>query len=389
MKRLLVTNLDLLCRWSLSILLAIPIFVSASTSNPVELGSKSVKTRPNNFKLELEGRMMWDSDIVDGIHRGGQSGSDLELRDAQLTVVSKLNKDWKTELQFDFEGKEERLSIADANIKYTGWKDLKLTVGKTKEPFGLEKLTSSSYLTMIEESMATEAFAPSRNLGISLSGDTSQLVWSLGLYDIDNNDTEHNLYAVTGRLTYAPWHQHGNLLHLGIAGSIRDFDGEKYKIDERAEVHLADKIVTSAKTAANQVNLLGLEVAGVKGPFSLQVEYMLADINAESSANVNYTGYYLQGSYFLTGESRSYDQGEFGKIKPRAQSGAWELTTRYSVLDTQDNDSGVKATNVTVGMNYYVNQQVRLMMNYINTKLTKAVSSDTGNAFSFRLQYDF
>ena len=384
----LFTNQNLR-RWSLSVLLVIPVFASASASNSIDLGNKSIKTRPDNSKLRIEGRMMWDSDIIDGIHREGQSGSDLELRDAQLTVINKLNKDWKTELQFDFEGKNEKLSIADANIKYTGWNDLKLTIGKAKEPFGLEKLTSSSYLTMIEESMATDAFVPSRNLGISLSGDTHRLGWTLGLYDIDNNDTEHNPYAVTGRLTYAPWHQHDNLLHLGIAGSIRDFDGEKYKIDERAEVHLADKIVTSAKTAANQVSLLGLEVAGVKGPFSLQAEYMLADINTEAAANVNYAGYYLQGSYFLTGESRSYDQGEFGKIKPRAQAGAWELTTRYSVLDAQDNDSGVKATNVTIGINYYVNQQIRLMVNSINTKLTKAVSSDTGNAFSFRLQYDF
>ena len=274
--RLLVTNQNL-CRWGLSILLTIPVFALASTSNSIELDSNRIK-KPDNLKLQIEGRMMWDSDIVDGIHRSGQAGSDLELRDAQLTVVSKLNKDWKTELQFNFDGKDERLNIADANIKYTGWNDLKLVVGNAKEPFGLEKLTSSSYLTMIEESMATEAFAPSRNLGVSLAGETKQLGWTLGLYDIDNDDTEHNPYAVTGRLTYAPWHQHNNLLHLGIAGSIRDFDGEKYKIDERAEVHLADKIVTSAKTAANKVNLLGLEAAGIKGPFSLQIEYMLADI---------------------------------------------------------------------------------------------------------------
>jgi phosphate-selective porin OprO/OprP len=363
--------------------------VPASPGSPIDLSNKDIKLKPDNFKLQLEGRMMWDSDIVDGIHHEGKSGSDLELRDAQLTFVGKLNKSWKTELQFNFDGKDKIVSIADANIKYTGWNDLKLTVGKAKEPFGLEKLTSSSYLTMIEESMATEAFAPSRNVGVNLSSDTDKMLWSLGFYEIDQKNSDHNPYAVTGRLIYTPWHQHDNLLHLGIAGSIRDFDGEKYQIEERAEIHLADKIVTSAKTAADQVNLLGLESAWIKGPFSLQIEYMIADIKAETAANANYTGYYLQGSYFLTGESRSYEKGQFAKITPRAKSGAWELTTRYSVLDAQDNHSGVKANNVTVGVNYYINEQVRLMMNYINTQLTQAVSSDTGNAFSFRLQYDF
>ncbi|BAP58054.1 hypothetical protein THII_3757 [Thioploca ingrica] len=100
--------------------------------------------------------MMWDSDIVDGIHHEGKSGSELELRDAQLTLVGKLNKIWKTELQ---------------------------------------------------------------------------MLWGLGFYEIDKKDSDHNLYAITGRLTYTPWHQHDNLLHLGIADSIRDFDGEKYQIN--------------------------------------------------------------------------------------------------------------------------------------------------------------
>ena len=380
-----------LWRLSLIVLSMTPGFASAFPSSPIDSSNPDIEIKPDHFKLQLEGRMMWDSDIIDGIHHEGKSGSDLELRDAQLTLVSKLNKNWKTELQFNFDGKDEIVSIADANIKYTGWNALKLTVGKAKEPFGLEKLTSSSYLTMIEESMATEAFALSRNVGVNLSSDTdNKMLWNFGFYEIDNKDADHNPYAITGRLTYTPWHQHDNLLHLGIAGSIRDLDGEKYQIEERAEVHLADKMVTSAKTAADQVNLFGLESAWIKGPFSLQIEYMVADIKAKMAANnAHYVGYYLQGSYFLTGESRSYEKGQFGKIKPRAKSGAWELTTRYSVLDAQDNHSGVKANNVTVGVNYYVNEQVRLMMNYINTELTQIISSDTGNALSLRLQYDF
>ena len=97
----------------------------------------------------------------------------------------------------------------------------------------------------------------------------------------------------------------------------------------------------------------------------------------------------MQSSYFLTGESRSYEKGRFGKIKPHAKSGAYELLARYSVLDAQDNNAGVEATNITLGINYYMNKQTRLMANYINTELSEKDSDENGNALSFRIQYSF
>ena len=222
---------------------------------------------------------------------------------------------------------------------------------------------------------------------MGLSGNTDQMTWAVGLYEVDEENKDHNHYAITGRLTYTPWYKNG-LLHLGIAGSMRDFGGEKYKIKERAEIHTADKIVKSAKIFADKVNLFGLETAWIKGQFSLQAEYMMAIINTETE-DANYAGYYLQSSYFLTGESRSYKKGRFGKIKPHNKSGANELLARYSVLDARDNDSGVEATNITLGINHYMNKQVRVMVNYIHTQLNEADSDENGNGLSFRMQYVF
>ena len=356
-----------------------------------------------NPNLELGISLLWDYDYfhgadIKGAQKGNQWCGTSELRQASIALKSKLNRDWQAKLEVIFNDEGDPASeIDDAYIKFTGWNNASLTIGKDKEPFGLEELTSSEDITPIERSMATHAFAPGRQPGLGLSGDTKQFTWAIGVYKAIDRGDKGDTCALTGRLTFTPWQHKKNVLHLGIAGSSIDYSGEVYEIKERAEVHTAKKIVVSAKTLADKVNLLGLEAAWVIGPFSLQAEYMAASVKADISRDVTYAGYYLQGSYFLTGESRPFKKGTFERIKPATQHGALEIMSRYSVLDAGDGDTendprnsaGVKAANVTLGMNYYLSEQVRLTANYIKTKLSGDVKGDkdSADALSFRVQY--
>ena len=116
--------------------------------------------------------------------------------------------------------------------------------------------------------------------------------------------------------------------------------------------------------------------AGVYGPASLQGEYIHADVDRETGGDLAFNGYYIYGSYFLTSDLRNYkaDKGVFDIIQP-AQTfrlhgdgwGAWELATRYSVLDLNDADiNGGEERNFSLGLNWYPNSFVRLMANYIH-----------------------
>lgn len=65
----------------------------------------------------------------------------------------------------------------------------------------------------------------------------------------------------------------------------------------------------------------------------------------------------MQGSWFLAGESRSYNvkQGVFGLINPLHNSGARERSMRYNWLDLDDRDiEGGKENNFTIGLNWDV-----------------------------------
>jgi phosphate-selective porin OprO/OprP len=361
-----------------------------------------------NPEIELGISLLWDYDYFNGANvnstqKGNKWCSASELRKASIALKSKLNRYWQAKLKVSFNDEGDTASeIDDAYIKFTGWSDASLTIGKAKEPFGLEELTSSEDVTTIERSMATHAFAPGRNPGLGLSGDISHLTWAIGVYKAMDRNDKGDTYALTSRLTFVPWQHKRNLVHLGVAGSVRDYGGEKYGIEDHAEVHAAEKIVTSVKTLADKVSLLGFEAAWVNGPFSLQAEYMTASMQADIGHDATYAGYYFQGSYFLTGESRQYKKGAFDKIKPGARYGALELVSRYSVLDAEDNNAeddntdqdphnsaGVKAANLTFGVNYYISEQVRLAANYIKTRLTGGIKDDrdSANAISFRAQY--
>jgi len=149
--------------------------------------------------------------------------------------------------------------------------------------------------------------------------------------------------------------------------------------------------------AVDNMTQYGLEFAGVYGPFSLQGEYALRDIDAVDSLNdVVHEGYYVTASYFLTGESRVYKKrGVFQSPIPISENGAWEFYTRMSQFDATSDHQGTKADVITLGVTYYLNKKIKVMANYLISDVGGPGAVDLvgehtdGKAFTARLQYIF
>ena len=149
--------------------------------------------------------------------------------------------------------------------------------------------------------------------------------------------------------------------------------------------------------------MINPEVALVYGPFSLQGEYFYATL--DNDEDFDFSGFYAFASYFLTGESRKYSasKGYFGRVKPKENFhqtkggwGAWEVGVRYSYLDLKDGGiKGGEESNVTLGLNWYLNPNVRWMFNYIYVDVDdrdsggRAIDNGNANIFQTRLQIDF
>ena len=108
------------------------------------------------------------------------------------------------------------------------------------------------------------------------------------------------------------------------------------------------------------------------------------------------TGWYLAGSWLLTGESRSYNRkgAFFYKVVPdnpidngNLGKGAFELVSRYSSTDL--NDRGVQGGEFqrwSIGANWYATDQWRLEANYGQGTLDRFGLKGKTDFLQFRLQ---
>ena len=345
------------------------------------------------FKYWLDGRAM-----IDG---AGYFGSENELangvliRRARLGVKTTLYRDWLGEIDVDFAG--DAVEVKDLWIGRATGDDGLLRVGNYKEPFSLETLTSSKFITFMERSYV-DAFSPDRHIGMSYSrwGDRWQVsggVFGQASGDVDETGQDQG-YGLTLRASMAPQLAAGRVLHLGVGVSRRTpdaaepADAHQMRIRARPETNQnkARFFSTGKVDDVDYELLFNGELAAVRGPLSFQAEYTRAQFHRRNDLETaNFWSGYAFVSYFLTGESRRYlpHEGEFDRIFPRSTNGAWEVAARYSTIDLNDPSSGVgilggRGNNYTFGLNWYVNPNVRFMANYVRVVTDKNAVPDGG-----------
>ena len=361
-------------------------------------------SQDGSFKLKIGGQLQtdwfWSSEDTKIKQDIGEQEDSVEFRRARIYFSGLIYDNVEYKLQFDFAGGD-----ADFKDAYLGLTDFPLgtlRMGHFKEPFSLEELTSSNHITFLERALPN-VFAPSRNTGFMLHNVAAdeRMTAAIGVFrntdDYGKDGGDDGGYNVTGRITTLPIYKDkgASLLHVGAGYSYRNPD-DSIRYRQRPDAHLADYFVDTGSFAGDQADLLGLETAWVNGPLSLQGEYMMADADRlDGGSDVDFDGYYVQASYFLTGEHRSYKttEGAFRWTKPKKNysaaggPGAWEAKARYSELDLSDSDViGGELNNVTAGLNWYLNPNTKIMWDYVH-----ADKDDVGQAdmLMMRLQFEF
>lgn len=370
-----------------------------------------METADGEFRFRLGGRIQndwafWEDSESLETAVGALDGG-VELRRARLYVSGVLYRHVEFKANYDFAGgdaeaKDVYMGLTDLPVEGPGGTSLNLRIGHFKEPFSLEELTSSKYITFLERALPN-VFAPSRNVGVMLHGDAAagRASYGVGVFreTDDSGFTADDDYNFTARLTGAPVYadEGRRAAHVGVSWTYKSVaDGGTLRFRQRPEVHLAPRFVDTGSLAADSATIVGLEGAWVEGPLSVQGEYTAAFVTSEAGGDPTLGGYYLQASYWLTGEQRNYeaDGGEFGRVAPRADllggeggSGAWEVALRFSKLDLSDGRvTGGELEDLTVGVNWHWNPMTRLMFNLVRTDLDGV---DSAVAAQVRAQIDF
>ena len=355
------------------------------------------------FKLKFGGRIMVDMAWFDVDAALGDEEDPLdeavEFRRARLYFSGSIYDAVEFKAQYDFAGGEAAMKDVYIGIKYVGPGSVR--VGHFKEPFSLEEITSSKYITLMERSLAN-TFTPGRNVGLAYLGDAmdERITYGVGIFRETDDFGEFSGgsdYNLTARVTGVPLYQDKGekLIHVGAAYSHKKLLGDEVRYRSRPEAHLSTRFVDTEGLDATEADLIGVEAAVVFGPLSVQGEYIMAGVQADESGDPDFASYYVEASYFLTGEHRRYklSEGAFDRVKPNQNLmvdggfGAVQLTARYSSIDLTDGAiEGGEMDDITLGVNWYLNPNTRVMLNYVNADVDGVGEADI---VQMRFQIDF
>lgn len=221
----------------------------------------------------------------------------------------------------------------------------------------------------------------------------------------------NQLVSAAGRLTET-YGDSNHFLEIGVSVfGLKFGTDESESLDNQPESDVTNVELVNTGTFTYNRSHLNTDLEGIAlfGPFSLQGEWLksyyyrhhsfttvtikkVSTLVRVENPNLTFHGGYLQASWVLTGESRSFDPKEaiFHWPKPEHCYGAWELAARYSTINLNSGPvRGGTEHNASLVLNWYVNSYVRFEAEYIKVySLTQNLPSNP-SIFSIRAIMDF
>ena len=349
---------------------------------------------PNSgYKLWFDIRAQADGAVFFGApDYADPIGNGTSIRRARFAVKGQVDENWYGE--FDMDLANGLVELKDALIRYTGIPNLDLQVGNFKENFSIQRNTTSRYLQFMERPMVCSALAPSRHLGINAKYAKDWLWLSAGAFtqEVAGNEEWTNVadnnkdfgrnsgYSLTTKVVFRPLYKMDNAsLHIGAAYSYRTpktsmATGEwgTYRASARNSTSINRKkyVDTNNLKDYDHNNLWTVELAGHWDGIRYEAAYIADNVRFKENATpVNLYGWYVQTGYLLFGGKQRYDANgaKYTKIKPGKKWGDVELCARYEFVDLnapEMNVFGGSAEAYTVGLNWWVNNNVKMQLNY-------------------------
>ncbi|MCE2871470.1 MAG: hypothetical protein LW714_08700 [Oxalobacteraceae bacterium] len=362
--------------------------------------------------IQLMGRLHMDYRSYSSGYATGATEKDnltdaLDVRRARIGVRGQIEKDFKYEIQGTYgmadNGMSDSSTIVDiAFVDYAANPAAIFRAGKFKMPFSLEQLTSSNNIDFMERSFANQnegEYVPGKETGVMLHGSpvagaSYGLAFSRGRA---NKNAQYDGADFIGRGTTNIAKLMGRddiVTHLGIGYSSGKVKSATSYASARDESRAFSGFFggTEAVSAGATRTRSDVEYAIAYGPYKAQGEFFQIGYSDTTGTNAGSNAVkmnYNELLWNITGESHNYNNanGTFGWIKPNNKFtsngglGAWQLGVRLSDFDGSDFTPAAgktaKATSMTAGLNWYVNDNVRFMLNYVETKYDDSVTIGT------------
>jgi phosphate-selective porin OprO/OprP len=286
-----------------------------------------------------------------------------EMRRARLGVKGKFAKHFNYEVVGNLPG---TATLDVAYLDYAKYNEASVRIGKFKQPWGLEQLTSSNNIDFMERSY-NDQISPAKKLGAMLFGEPKVgLTYAVSAFQM--NDTEQDYkndkmsFAGRGTLNFAElMGDKESIYHVGLSGFDKEWNvrgstssssgggkdpsatllafsspGRGLSNVFRAQVggetsSAAHQSSLSDETSQMKSHAYGLEAIIARGPFKIQGEFSNSRhkgkydigstagvIGGENNVDLKARTWYAEALWLVTGEkyANSYKKGVFGSIKP-------------------------------------------------------------------------
>jgi phosphate-selective porin OprO and OprP len=341
----------------------------------------------------------------------------VNARRARIGILGTFMGDWNYALVYDFGGSSDGLpgvsgapttGIENAYLSYTGLKPFAIEGGYMDVPYTLDEATSSNDIMFMERAssqvVATGIAAGDGRSGFGVRGNDDRF-WGGAYVTGAAAGTTHAFtpsagaeqMGGVGRVAYQVVQDKNYSIHLGADAEflITPTGAKTLTLSDRPELRIDPTSILSTGGMANVANaqVYSGEAAAGYGSLYVQGEYFWYDVDRNLGLpSTRFSGWYAEGSWTITGESRKYNPaaGAYGGIVPdrpfslaKGDPGAWEIAARYSHINLNDlftvgvpvaltnGVAGGEQNIYTVGLNWYLNRNVRIMVNYMHGTIAK------------------
>ncbi len=381
----------------------------AKEAPKVEVGSKGLAITSADKQYSLRMRAYAQAQYRQFFDNGNTTSTNQFLvRSARPIIEAKMTDYFTGRLMMDFGGGNTRLLDAYTDFKPAPDSKLfALRLGKFKAPIGLERWQSEQELLFAERGQTTN-LVPFRDIGVMALGEIIpdqleyQLAYTNGTVDVgDNNADSDNHKDVSGRLFAHPlrWSSISWLkgLGLGVGATYGQHTGTSTA---------GSQGLTSGYVSMGQARYFTYNTSSYadgtqwrvnphayyyNGSFSLLGEYVLNAQEVKNSTNkrtLKNDAWSAIATYVLTGEDASFDgvkpENNFSPAK--GHWGAFELTARAGRLNVDEDAFGTfasatssarQATEGAAGINWYMNNSVKLNIDYAHTVFKGGATGET------------
>ena len=349
-------------------------------------GTPEFVSADGKLSFRPRGRILIDAGTTTGSVDPARNLTATQARSLRLGVEGTFGQHLSYLLEGDFA--DNAVAIKSAYLAWTTGvfgQQAEFALGNRLNDRGLDGSSGTISVPFLERNVVAQGIIPARGFfGLGAAARIYGDGWHVGVQvsgdDIANPGTASDGLTIGARAHWNPVRTDAWLIHLGLWGFHERLADDNKRPSRSIAVggFYNDNLRISPGSfpGATAGDGYGVELGTFHHSLWAYAEAGTRLLENRAGDTVRQTAWAVQGGWFLTGETPPYltRGGVWSRPKvlhplTTGGSGAVELAARYEELDYSDNPTAGQGTALTFGINWYLNNFVRLQLNAIDWTL--------------------